>query len=157
VNARRLRQSAYEAVKIAGKIAVEKLGGVTLAATLTRALQPHLSKAISTNWPDSFMCVDQVLDFEDLLGEPIITRVMADRLGYDLVPREARRTDESLSHLLADVVRQCADVPARGFDLMGARPCEQNRETLRKEIREALESLETLYTSLDEPRLHAVG
>jgi hypothetical protein len=92
VTARRRRQADYDAIKTASKLAVEKIGTVSLAASLTRALQPHLSKAISPNYPDSFLCADQQLDFEDIIGEPVITRVFADLAGYDLVARETKAT-----------------------------------------------------------------
>lgn len=145
---RRRRQADYDAIKTACKLAVEAIGTVSLAARLTRAHQSHLSKAISRDWPDSFPCADQILDFEDIIGEPVITQVFADLAGYDLVPRETKPL-ASVRSLIAAVTREIADIPAKYIEAEADHHLsEKERIAIRLEAEQAIDKLNALRAAL---------
>jgi hypothetical protein len=161
VNGRRFAQTVYDALKIAGKRQVERLGGPTLAATLSRALQSHLSKAISVAWPDSYMCIDQAADYDSQVGEPLIVRAMADALGYRLEKMEAGAVDRAPEELLSDAIQQAADVPTTFLKSAPGGWTRAKRDLLRVQIAEAQDALERLdeWAAADDnvPTLRAVG
>lgn len=159
MNGRRFAQTVYDTLKIAGRRQVERLNGPTHAATLSRALQSHLSKAISVCWPDSYMCVDQAVDYDSLVGEPVIVRAMADALGCDVVARETKPSHETLRSLIAEVNKSSGEVTTTFLQADDDdRINEHERADLRRETDEAIDKLNALRLALAvEPTLRAVG
>jgi hypothetical protein len=152
VNGRRFAQTVYDTLKIAGRRQIERLNGPTHAATLSRALQSHLSKAISVDWPDSYMCIDQALDYDSLVGEPVIVRAMADALGCDVVARVSKPSGSTFRALIAAVNKESAEVTTRFLT------APDEGAELKREAEEAVEALRNLIIALTiEPTLRAVG
>jgi hypothetical protein len=159
VNGRRFAQTVYDSLKIAGMRQVERLGGPTKAATLSRALQSHLSKAISVAWPDSYMCIDQAVDYDSQVGEPVIVRAMADALGCDVTSRETKAPHETLCTLLAAVNRKSAEVGSTFLEAdEDHRITEEERQRVRRALEEAIDTMRQALVAITvEPTLRAVG
>jgi hypothetical protein len=130
------------------------LVGVSEFADDTRVGGPSISKYCAPPAPegdprardDQYMPVDIVLDAELRTG-PMVTRLMADILGFDLVPK-ASAADAPLAAVTVDAVlrasKECADVAAAflerspdGLDL-------QDRQVMGREIDEAISELTKL-------------
>lgn len=152
VNGRRFAQTVYDTLKIAGRRQIERLNGPTHAATLSRALQSHLSKAISVDWPDSYMCIDQALDYDSLVGEPVIVRAMADALGCDVVARVSKPSTETLQALTGRMAKEFGEAADKCLH------DEQNADETIRELRDLAEIVNTLIATLTTRHtLRAVG
>jgi len=85
---RQLPARDYASLKAEFRDLVEAGGGVTRAARITRVNAPRLSNYCSSQ-DSSFAPVDVIADLEAEVGEPIVTRILADLSGYVLVRKAA--------------------------------------------------------------------
>ncbi|MGU3495907.1 hypothetical protein ACLBXM_17845 [Xanthobacteraceae bacterium A53D] len=104
---------SYAAIKGAFRDLVAAAGGGARAARQTRADGPLISRYGSINEPDRFPPADVIADLEQDVGDPIVTRLLADLAGYVLVPKAlADAQGEDFLQHLADCSRSTAAVVA---------------------------------------------
>jgi hypothetical protein len=119
---------------------VDMAGGVTRAATLTCVNASRVSNYCSPN--DSAMPpADVILDLEHDVGEPIVTRALADLAGFSIVPKcSSARSADFMQHL-GDVAKECGEaVAAIGKALPGGIDAQEAHDCV-VEIDEAIETL----------------
>ena len=139
----------YLNIKAAVRDLVALCGGAVRAAGLTRTTLSRLSEAMSPAHMERFPAIDQVYDLELECGQPVVTRLMADALGFDLVPREAVARPQSIHQHFAGIVVECGDVEARLAEaLADGKVDEAERQTLIKEATQAIDRLVAFRTSL---------
>lgn len=96
--------SIYETLKAATRDLVAAAGGCTRAAKVSRVQEAAFSRY--GQWGDPrCIPVDVVLDLEQDVGDPIITRILADHAGYVLVPKAQVAGTDAMPQHLADVAR----------------------------------------------------
>lgn len=102
----------YAAIKNAVRRALRQAGGgLRELAGLTRLSAAQLSRFGDLN-SDQWVPLDVALDLDSLAGEPVITRALAELLGYDLVPSTAVVAQGRLMEHLAGLARESGDVMA---------------------------------------------
>lgn len=148
----------YLALKALWRDLVAACGGPCRAATITRGCQSRISEAMAPHATDRFPALDQVYDLELECGSPIVTRFMADRHDFDLVPRPgAPARPATLHHHLARLIVETADVEAGlATAIADGRLDPSERATLRREIDQAMAQLNRLRADLG-PALREVG
>lgn len=156
---RLLPKTDYKRLKGACRDLVDEVGSAKRATELTRICAARLSEALAPHCEDRFLCIDQVADLEADVGSPIVTRILADMLGLDIVPREVSRSNLPIRSLIAAVTRESADLTARFLEASeDNRLSADERTELRREAEEAIEKLNELRIALTiEPTLRAVG
>lgn len=113
MNGRIFTSADYAALKNALRRACLQIGsGLRDVATLTRISYGQLSKCQDLN-TDQFLPLDVALDIDSLAGEPVLTRALAARLGYDLVPTSAPVIQAEPGQHLAGLARESGDVISR--------------------------------------------
>lgn len=95
--------SPYHSLKAAVRDLVTAAGGGVRAAKISRADAPMLSRYGSVH-DERFAPIDVIADLEQEVGDPIVTRMLADLAGYELVPKaEAQAHGEDFIQHVADV------------------------------------------------------
>lgn len=109
----------YAALKNAFRRACQQSGGgLRELAGMTRLSAAQLSR-FGDLGSDQWAPLDVVVDLDSLAGEPIITRALAELLGYDLVPAAGEAFPlASPTHHLAGLARESGDVLARLADAL---------------------------------------
>lgn len=105
--------TASDFLKLASRDLVEACGGITRAFTKTHTSQSRLSEAVSKHLPDRWMTIATVADLEADCAEPIVSRHLAQLLGFDLVPRAAASSPPAMLNLLAEIVFKTSEVNAQ--------------------------------------------
>lgn len=109
MNERQLPRSEYLALKAAFRGLVTMAGGPNRAATITRGNASLLSR-YGAPQEDMFAPADVVADLEAEVGEPVVTRVLAEMSGQHLVPKcKAGVSSDFLRHLGA-IGKETGDV-----------------------------------------------
>ncbi|MFG1410313.1 hypothetical protein V5G24_04290 [Xanthobacter sp. VTT E-85241] len=104
--------NGYAALKGAVRDLVEHAGGVTRAARVSRADAPRLSRYGSIH-EEMHAPIDVIADLEQDVGDPIVTRMLAEMAGYVLVPKAmAEGQGTQFAQHLADVARSSSGVVA---------------------------------------------
>lgn len=102
----------YAAIKNAVRRALRQAGGgLRELAGMTRLSAAQLSRFGDLN-SDQWVPLDVALDLDSLAGEPVITRALAELLGYDLVPSTAVVAQGRLMEHLAGLAQESGDVMA---------------------------------------------
>lgn len=99
------RSTLNNRIKAATRALVDKAGGQTYAADQTRVPQSKLSEYGSVHKPDRFMPADVVADLEAAVGEPVVTRELAEQQGYVLVRASAAASPMSMLARVAAIGR----------------------------------------------------
>jgi hypothetical protein len=147
-------------LKAAFRATVVASGGLKVAATLTRGTIATLQRQYDPLRGDLFPAVDTVLDLEITTGMPRVVRLMAETMGYRLVPMEsalgrgANATERTLPerHTLV-AMREFGEFAGAVVDMDadGIRTVKELRRAIKEgtEAREAIEaSLDALYRDL---------
>lgn len=113
LEARQFGVETYLSLKASFRDLVKLSGGVTRAVSLTRGCQSKMSEAMAPTELERFAALDQIADLEAECGEPVVTRVLAQMAGFDLVPVVASAAPAALMHLLAGLVLKTSDVNAQ--------------------------------------------
>lgn len=102
----------YAALKAAVRDAVDAAGGTVRAARISRADNARISRYGSIH--DAMHApIDVVADIEQEIGDPIITRMLAELAGYALVPLAAANAQgAAFGQHIADVARSMGGVVA---------------------------------------------
>lgn len=110
MSARIFTSPDYAAIKNAVRRALRQAGGgLRELAGMTRLSAAQLSRFGDLN-SDQWVPLDVALDLDSLAGEPVITRALAELLGYDLVPARAVVAQGRLMEHLAGLARESGDV-----------------------------------------------
>lgn len=144
--------AVYLRLKAAARALVKKAGGQESAAMVTRASHQTLSRY---GLPDdvTFMPVDVVADLEADVGNPIITRMLADLAGYLLIAKPpAVEADPEWIARLAALAKESGEAISRlaeALSVGGTITAEEIRDLeLRRELREAAEVLAAIDLAL---------
>lgn len=129
-------------IKAATKILIERAGGQTYAAEVLGISQSKISEYASFHHPDRFMRADLVARLEAFVGEPIVTRELADQSSYDLQARAASTTPVDLPHAFARAMKEMADVQVSATTAMAdGRADASERAEMIKQAQEAITRL----------------
>lgn len=147
---RQFGEKTYLGIKAACRKLVDRAGGPQQVARLTRANQGHISSAISPNELERFMAIDQVADLEAEIGDPLVTRHLAEMAGFNL---EAKTPlpDEPMPILqhFAHVVSECSDVQRElASRLADGSLDDRDRAMVAEQAREAIDALQKLLNSM---------
>lgn len=129
-------------IKAATKILIEKAGGQTYAAEVLGISQSKISEYASFHHPDRFMRADLVASLEAFVGEPIVTRELADQSGHDLHARDAAAPVADLPHAFAHAMKEMADVQVSAVNAMADGMADVGeRAEMIKQAQEAISKL----------------
>ncbi len=92
-------------LKAATRDAVGMAGGPQRAAHISRGTASRLCEYGSPACDDRFIPVDVAMALEADIGAPVISRAMADALGYDLVPRNPAADAATIKHQVSESMR----------------------------------------------------
>jgi len=128
-------------LKVAFRLLLKLAGGQEAAENFTRGKHQTLNRYGNPNEPDCHAPIDVIVDLERVVGEPIVTKQLADMGGYLLVKKvETAGSSDMLAHLVTvgrengDVMTVLSDVVSSGAD------CEESLRRLIKEAREGREA-----------------
>lgn len=128
-------------LKAAFRQLLKKAGGQEAAELVTRGRHQTLNRYGNPKEEDCHAPIDVIADLEREIGEPVVTKHLADMAGYLVIKKvEAAGGSDMLTHLVTvgrengDVMTVLSDVVARGAD------CEEALRRLIKEAREGREA-----------------
>jgi len=129
-------------IKAATKLLIERAGGQTYAAEVLGVSQSKISEYASFHHPDRFMRADLVARLESFVGEPVVTRELADQSGHDLQARAAAALAADLPHAFARAMKEMADVQVCATSAMAdGRADAAERAEMIKQAQEAITRL----------------
>ena len=136
---------AYLGLKTAMRRLTRAVGGQESAASITRVRAHQTIGRYGRPQDAEHAPVDVVADLEADVGEPIVTRVLADLLGYVLVkktggggPRDWTANLGALAKEAGEAIARLGEAYASGGTITAE---ESTRMDLRREVREAMEVL----------------
>ncbi len=142
--ARQFAASAYLMLKGATRRLVKTAGGVEGAALVTRLDKSTLSRAGSPNTPH-FLAVDCVMDLEADVGDPILTRHMADVAGYMLIPKPDVGACQSWVAAIGEMGKESGEAILRISEAIGPDGQITAERAVKMELdRECREAMEVL-------------
>ncbi len=92
-------------LKAATRDAVSMAGGPQRAALVSRGSASRLCEYGSVGCEDRYIPVDVAMALEADIGAPVISRAMADALGFDLVPRNPVSDAATIKHQVSESMR----------------------------------------------------
>lgn len=113
--------------------------GISVFATVSRVKHAELSK-YGSQGEERSIPVDVLLDAEIMAGNPMVTRLLAEMQGYDLVAKEspAGGGGTTIERVL-QAVKESGDVASAYLTAMADGTMDAaDRQTLRREIDEAV-------------------
>lgn len=149
--ARELPARDYRRIKAGTRDLLEACGNARAAALHTRLQQPRLDACASDAQPRDFLPADVVADLEAACGRPVLTAALAELAGCALVPLPAWRAAVSGLDALVAAARETSEAVAAGWAAHSdgvVTPAE--RETLKRELRDAVAALLALDARLDD-------
>ncbi|WP_319413910.1 phage regulatory CII family protein [uncultured Cohaesibacter sp.] len=144
MNARQFASETYLRLRRRCRELTKKAGGVECAAEITRVSPAQMARYGQPQGVD-WMPVDVVADVEKDIGEPVVTRALAQVLGFELVKLPEGRWEGDISQQLASMFAEAGDIGRKIGECLADDGCiskdEARRYRLRKEIADALEVL----------------
>ena len=148
--------SDKQALKRAICALIAEVGGQEAAAEYSRVSRPRIAQYGNPNEESYFVPVDVVADLEAVThgrpGHPHVTRALARRQGYDLVPLPEAAPDEiDPHHHLSALARETGDVMAKlALALADGRLTAHEVRVLKliSEVEEALQAIVDLRAGL---------
>lgn len=134
---------------------IAAVGGQEAAAGFCRVGQSKLSDYGNVNRPDAYPAIDVVIDLEAVTrgqaGAPHVTRYLARRAGFSLVPLPgAKPAGRSWNEHIAVTAKEAGDITSKlALAIDGGVSPREARE-LRREVAEALQAMVDLDTALAE-------
>lgn len=148
--ARELPRRDYDALKDATRLLVEGFSSLAEAASITRSDAARLSRYGNRHEEGMFAPIDVIADLESRLGKPVVTAILADMLGFVLVPKEEAKQRPDLAQHVGSVAKETGEaVSALAVLIDPATRTPQNIAKAQKEIREAEERLAGAEQILD--------
>lgn len=143
--ARLFSGAVYLALKSAVRRSTKLAGGQESVASVTR-VRSHVSIGRYGRPQDAEHCpIDVAVDIDAEAGAPLITRAMADALGYVLIAKPPANADAEWVRHLGAIAQQAGEAMAKLGEAVsddGAIDAEEIRTLgLRAAIREAMEAL----------------
>jgi hypothetical protein len=124
-------------------------GGPKLAAEIVNHPDSHLSAAGAKHVTDRWPRLDHVIDFERYCGEPVVTRILADAQGFDLVPRGEAPPAIPVPLHLAHLIKEMGDVQLKVAEaLADGTITAQERAAIIAEAQQAIDELHSLIADL---------
>ncbi len=99
-----------QAVKAATRRLVDICGGQESAASITRVSHQTISRYRLADRADDFIPADVLLDLEKDAGDPLVTRVLAARQGWTIVPAHAQPSGATLMQSIGQITQETSDV-----------------------------------------------
>ena len=121
---------------------LDACGGPKRCQAITSHPDSHLSAMGAAHVVDRWPRLDHVIDLEQDCGHPIVTRYLADLLGFELVPREGRAAGD-LPHVFANAMKDMAEVQVAYA---------AERAELVKQANQAIAGLQDFIVSVREPK-----
>ena len=112
MNRVRENSAGIRRIKAATRIAIEKAGGQTYAAEISRVSQSKLSEYASFHQDERFIPADVIADIEAFIEEPIITRELAEQQGYVLVKADVIASPTSVIGLAKQISTRSGNLVA---------------------------------------------
>jgi len=151
---------SYDSLKAATRRLIERAGGPKHCTAVTRGrLESHFSEYGAAQAGDRFIAADQIADLEADVGEPILTRALADLHDCDLVPRSQAVTAKAprlLDHVAAIGLETAALNAGMIAALSDGALSEPERASLAAAIDGQVADLQGLRAELG-PRVRAVA
>jgi len=147
---RQLPASDYARLKAATRDLVKMAGGPNRASTVTRVVPSKLteygSPHLSTHMP-----LDVIADLEADVGEPVVTSVLADLMGFVLVPKAAtKQPDQTIAASMGEVAKDVGDVLCKlGAALSDGSVTVEEALKILPSVREAETELSELEEALE--------
>lgn len=128
---------------------VRAAGGQERAALITGTSQSRVSENASAHYPDCTPRVHHVAILEADARLPVITKLLAERAGYELVPLGTYGSDDPHNHL-ARIIKDTGEVAcALSQALADGRISEHEARTLKREANEAIDVLHGLVAQMN--------
>nr|WP_319513711.1 phage regulatory CII family protein [uncultured Cohaesibacter sp.] len=122
--------------------ATKKAGGVECAAGVTRVSTAQMARYGQPQGVD-WMPVDVVADVEKDIGEPVVSRALAQALGYELVKLPEGHWEGDINQQLAAMLKEMGDVVQKMGQALADDGCiskdEARQLRLRKELGDLLQ------------------
>jgi hypothetical protein len=137
-------------LKAAYRTLLKAAGGPVYAAEhITRTDAARLSRYGNPN-EQMFAPMDVIRDLEAHVGEPIVSRVLADLAGFVLVPKKAATRSVDFDQHLATVAREMSDVVGEIVAAKADGTVTPNEiKSIRTQVRESQEALADLDADLE--------
>lgn len=137
------------ALKVKFKALIVAVGGIEEAETLCRVRKTTLARYYSLHdeHADLFAPIDVIRDLEEVAGDPIVTRYLAQEAGQLLVAVKPLTgvTIANLPSAIAECARECTDATATAvMALADWKICDRDVEASDREIDQAVTLLMTL-------------
>lgn len=150
---RQISEKQSAALKAVSGRSLGLAGGGAIACHSTRIGEGQLSKCASMN-PDNekaFLPIDVAVELDMLAGSPIITSLMAELQGYRLVPAGSVESEPDVLDLgdALNVANESNDVVRAITEaLAGGKVCAADRQSVNREIEEAIRALRTVQSKI---------
>jgi hypothetical protein len=108
--ARRYPEDVYQTLKAAYRRLIELAGGLEAAAGITRINKTTLGVCAQPG-KDFHLPGDVIIDLEKEVGEPLVTRFLAMKAGYELLPLAGRGPSATIdpTHMIVRLARKVGD------------------------------------------------
>lgn len=127
---------------------VEACGGTKRAAEKVGGHASHVSEAMATHITDRWPRLDHVAILESECGQPLVTRYLADQLGFDLAQRDGKSLGD-LPQAFAVAMKEMADVQVAYAAAIANREVDTaERAELVKQANQAIASLQNFIIAL---------
>lgn len=131
---------------------MDACGGPKRCQKLTSHPDSHLSAMGSPHVTDRWPRLDHIIDLERDCGQPIVTRYLADLLGFELVPREGRKAGD-LPHVFAAAMKEMAEVQVAYVTAVANHHVDAaERAELVRQANQAIAGLQDFIVSVRENR-----
>lgn len=131
--------------------------GVALAggpnSLKTRVAPSHISE-YGNIAHSMFVPIDVAVEIDRAAKQPVILRAMAERLGYDLVPREQSSTVQSLTAAAGNLAREAGELVSTAIEVGSDGKLSPNEA---KRILSEAADAEALIDEVKRPALHALA
>lgn len=128
---------------------VSACGGTKRAAAKLGAQPSHISEAMGPHWDDRWPRIDHVAVLESDCQQPIVTRALADRLGYALVAVDVDKPRRAALEHLGSILKECGEVEVALVRASAdGRLSHVERRLLLTQVNEALAVLTSLRVDL---------
>lgn len=127
---------------------VDACGGTKRAAEKVGGHASHISEAMAVHNLERWPRLDHVAILEADCGQPIVSRFLADRLGFGLEPH-AGRPGGDLPHVFASAMKEMADVQVAYVTAVANHHVDAaERAELVKQATQAIDSLQEFIVSV---------
>ncbi len=146
---RETTQHQLRALKVSTKALVRSNGGLDTASMSTRLSASTLGHYQNADH-EGYIPIDVVADLELTVGNPVVTKTLADMQGYLLVKKPKAPSSECWLKMLGDVSKECGEVISGIAKVIAgdAKITAKELKKLRKDVMEAMEILATIDSIL---------